>query len=85
MTGESELALVEAAIGGDTDSFAQLAQRYYPAMVAIAHSVLGDRHIAEDAAQEALANKKIITVVITLIFSSFAFIGSPPFCKDLFI
>ena len=55
MTGESELALVEAAIDGDTDSFTQLAQRYYPAMVAIAHSVLGDRHFAEDAAQEAFA------------------------------
>jgi len=52
---ESELALVEAAIDGDTDSFTQLCRRYYPAMVAIAHSVLDDRHFAEDAAQEAFA------------------------------
>ena len=55
MAQESELALVEAAIGGDTDSFTKLCRRYYPAMVAIAHSVLGDRHFAEDAAQEAFA------------------------------
>lgn len=55
MVPESELALVEAAIDGDTDSFAELCRRYYPAMVAIAHSVLGDRHLAEDAAQEAFA------------------------------
>ena len=52
---ESELALVEAAIDGDTDSFTELCRRYYPAMVAIAHSVLSDRHFAEDAAQEAFA------------------------------
>ncbi len=55
MAQESELALVEAAIDGDTDSFTELCRRYYPAMVAIAHSVLGDRHFAEDAAQEAFA------------------------------
>ena len=55
MARESELALVEAAIDGDTDSFTELCRRYYPAMVAIAHSVLGDRHFAEDAAQEAFA------------------------------
>ena len=47
--------LVEAAIDGDAESFTELCRRYYPAMVAIAHSVLGDRHLAEDAAQEAFA------------------------------
>ena len=36
MAQESELALVEAAIDGDTDSFTELCRRYYPAMVAIA-------------------------------------------------
>ena len=55
MAQESELVLVEAAIDGNTDSFTELCRRYYPAMVAIAHSVLGDRHFAEDAAQEAFA------------------------------
>ena len=49
------LTLVEAAMDGDADSFTELCRRYYPAMVAIAHSVLGDRHLAEDAAQQAFA------------------------------
>ncbi|MHC5059629.1 MAG: RNA polymerase sigma factor [Planctomycetota bacterium] len=47
--------LVEAAVNGDVDGFTVLCERYYPAMVAIAHSVLGDKHLAEDAAQETLA------------------------------
>jgi RNA polymerase sigma-70 factor (ECF subfamily) len=47
--------LVEAAINGDADGFTELCRRYYPAMVAIAHSVLGDRHLAEDAAQQGFA------------------------------
>ncbi len=55
MTQKPDLALVEAAINGDADSFTELCRRYYPAMVAIAHSVLGDRHLAEDAAQQAFA------------------------------
>ena len=55
MTQKPDLTLVEAAINGDADSFTELCRRYYPAMVAIAHSVLGDRHLAEDAAQQAFA------------------------------
>ncbi len=55
MSSNSDLALVEAAINGDVDSFTELCRRYYPAMVAIAHSLLGDRHLAEDAAQETFA------------------------------
>ncbi len=47
--------LVEKAIEGDGDSFTELCRRYYPAMVAIAHAILGDRHLAEDAAQQAFA------------------------------
>lgn len=52
----SDLALVEEALGGDTDIFTELCRRYYPAMVAIAHSVLGNRDRAEDAAQQGFAN-----------------------------
>jgi len=52
---KQDLELVEAAIAGDADSFTGLCSRYYPAMVAIAHSLLGDRHLAEDAAQQAFA------------------------------
>jgi len=54
-----DTALVKAAINGDAESFTELCRRYYPAMVAIAHSVLGDRHLAEDAAQQAFAKAAI--------------------------
>jgi RNA polymerase sigma-70 factor (ECF subfamily) len=53
---EPDAVLVEAAVKGDADSFTELCRRYYPAMVAIGHSILGDRHLAEDAAQQAFAN-----------------------------
>ena len=52
---KADIELVESAIRGDGDSFTELCRRYYPAMVAIAHSILGDRHLAEDAAQQAFA------------------------------
>lgn len=55
MSAKSDKELVEAARGGDVDGFTALCERYYPAMVAIAHAVLGDRHLAEDAAQEGFA------------------------------
>ena len=47
--------LVAAAREGDTDSFTELYRRYYAAAVGIAYSTLSDRHLAEDAAQEAFA------------------------------
>ena len=50
-----DLALVESACDGDVDSFTELCRRYYPAMVAIAHSIIGDRDLAEDAAQQTFA------------------------------
>ncbi len=50
-----DLTLIERACDGDADSFTELCRRYYPAMVAIAHSIIGDRHLAEDAAQQAFA------------------------------
>lgn len=56
MSHDSDTALVEAAVNGDPESFTELCQRYYPAMVAIAHSILADRHLSEDAAQQAFAN-----------------------------
>jgi len=54
-----DTALVKAAINGDAEGFTELCQRYYPAMVAIAHSILGDRHLAEDAAQQAFAKAAV--------------------------
>lgn len=47
--------LVAGAMAGNGDSFTELCRRYYPAMVAVAQAILGDRHLAEDAAQQALA------------------------------
>ena len=54
-----DTVLVKAAIDGDADGFTELCRRYYPAMVAIAHSVLGDRHLAEDAAQQVFAKAAV--------------------------
>jgi RNA polymerase sigma-70 factor (ECF subfamily) len=54
-----DTTLVEAATDGDADSFTELCRRYYPAMVAIAHSIIGDRHLAEDAAQQAFAKAAV--------------------------
>jgi RNA polymerase sigma-70 factor (ECF subfamily) len=59
MTQEKETTLVEAAIKGEPESFTELCRRYYPVMVAIAHSLLGDRHLAEDAAQETFAKAAV--------------------------
>jgi len=56
---ESDSVLAEAAINGDGDSFTELCRRYYPPMVAIAHSIVGDRHLAEDAAQQAFATAAV--------------------------
>jgi RNA polymerase sigma factor (sigma-70 family) len=52
---ESERELVEAAIGGDVESFGELCRQYYAAMVAVAYAVLSDHQLAEDAAQESFA------------------------------
>jgi RNA polymerase sigma-70 factor (ECF subfamily) len=54
-----DIVLIEAAINGDPDSFCELCKRHYPVMVAIAHSVLRDRHLAEDAAQQAFAKAAV--------------------------
>jgi RNA polymerase sigma-70 factor (ECF subfamily) len=51
--------LVEGAAQGDGDSFTELCRRYYGAMVAIGHAIIGDRHLAEDAAQQAFAKAAV--------------------------
>jgi len=50
-----ETKLVEAALGGDIESFGELCRRYYAGSVAIAYSILSDHQLAEDAAQESFA------------------------------
>jgi len=52
---QPDSVLVERILDGDGDSFTELCRRYYGAIVAIGHSILGDRHLAEDAAQQAFA------------------------------
>jgi len=55
MTESEDLILVRRALQADPESFNKLCQRYYHPLVAIANSILMDGHLAEDAAQEALA------------------------------
>ena len=55
MTEKLEELIVEAAQNGNLESFGLLYERYYGSMAALAFSVLADRHLAEDAAQEAFA------------------------------
>jgi DNA-directed RNA polymerase specialized sigma24 family protein len=52
---DNEKAAVEAACKGDSEALAGLYQRYYATMVWVAYSVLLDRSLAEDAAQQAFA------------------------------
>jgi RNA polymerase sigma-70 factor (ECF subfamily) len=51
----SETQLVQAARNGHLESFGALYERYHSSMVALAYSMLSDRDIAEDAAQEVFA------------------------------
>src|SRR4051794_28463994 len=48
-----EPALIEALRRGDEGAFAILLDRFHPAMVRFAWSLVGDRAVAEDVAQEA--------------------------------
>jgi len=52
---DNEQATVEAACKGDSGALAGLYERYYATMVWVAYSVLLDRGLAEDAAQQAFA------------------------------
>jgi RNA polymerase sigma-70 factor (ECF subfamily) len=49
----SEAELVEAARNGNVESFGELYRRHYVTVVGMAYCVVADRHLAEDAAQEA--------------------------------
>ena len=52
---QSDAVLVEAAQHGQLDSFGALYERYYSPIVALAYALTGDKHAAEDVAQEAFA------------------------------
>ena len=51
----TDAELVEAACQGELAAFGQLYERHFRMAVGIAYSRLSDRHLAEDAAQEAFA------------------------------
>jgi len=55
LTEKPDHELVLAALRGDVDGFVTLCHRYYRPLVTIARAVVGDGHLAEDAAQEPLA------------------------------
>jgi RNA polymerase sigma-70 factor (ECF subfamily) len=46
---------ISAARAGNIESFGRLCECYYNSVAAVAYSVLGDHHMAEDAAQETFA------------------------------
>lgn len=52
---DDERATVEAACRGEMNALAALYEHYYATMVWVAYSVLLDRGLAEDAAQQAFA------------------------------
>ncbi len=56
MANAEDDILVQRTLQADPESFGQLCRRYYPSLVAVADSILLDHHLAEDAAQEALAH-----------------------------
>jgi len=51
----SETKFVQAAQNGHLESFGALYRRYHSSMIALAYSILADRDLAEDAAQEVFA------------------------------
>lgn len=55
MNLNSETKLVQAAQNGHLESFGVLYERYHSPMVALAYSMLADRDMAEDAAQNVFA------------------------------
>ena len=55
VTAKSEEQLIQGAKNGCLDCFSQLYRQFYASMVAVGYSVLADRHLAEDAAQETFA------------------------------
>jgi RNA polymerase sigma-70 factor, ECF subfamily len=55
MLAFTDAELVRAACNGDVSGFGELYRRHYAAAVGIAYCAIADRHLAEDAAQEAFA------------------------------
>jgi len=43
--------IIAAVLEGDIQGFTRLCNKYYASLVALAYSILGDHHLAEDVAQ----------------------------------
>lgn len=52
METKTDLELIEAAFDGNVESFGEICSRYYTAIVALAHSKVNDKNLAEDIAQQ---------------------------------
>jgi RNA polymerase sigma-70 factor (ECF subfamily) len=55
MDDNQQIRWISAAQAGNIESFGRLCECYYNSITAVAYSVLGDHHLAEDAAQETFA------------------------------
>lgn len=53
MKMQTDAELVEAVRNGNVEDFGELYRRHYAAAVGVAYCAVADRHLAEDAAQEA--------------------------------
>jgi RNA polymerase sigma-70 factor (ECF subfamily) len=62
MHTRTEAELVEAARNGNVEDFGELYRRYFAATVGVAYCLVADRHLAEDAAQEAfvVASRELV-------------------------
>ena len=70
-TGELDLLIIRAQ-AGDLDAFGSIVQRFQDMAVGYAYSVLGDFHLAQDAAQEAFieAYRNIARVYSAAVFAA---------------
>jgi DNA-directed RNA polymerase specialized sigma24 family protein len=58
---EEVRSLVVRARGGDLEAYGEIVRRFQDMAYGYAYSILGDFHLAEDAAQEASVSPRSIT------------------------
>ena len=54
MAENRDSEVIASVLEGDIHGFTRLCDKYYGSLVALAYSILGDHHLAEDVAQETL-------------------------------
>jgi len=84
-TDVAELALVERAVAGDEQAFAELVTRYQSAVYNLAYRMLGDAAEAEDAAQEVFLRmyRRLATYDAEHRFSTWVLSIASHYCIDL--